>query len=128
MSTRIDLRKPFMIVLTASFLAWLGLWLWGNSSGRFLHHEEIEPAARWVASSFSWPAGLMTVGMMLPTSLPLVALFHGLTRQRSDQPVLVALLLAGYLGVWTLFGGLAHPGDRRLHEVVHALPWLEERA
>jgi predicted metal-binding membrane protein len=70
----------------------------------------------------------MTVGMMLPTSLPLVALFHGLTRQRSDQPLLVALLLTGYVGVWTLFGGLAHLGDRRLHEVVHELPWMEERA
>jgi predicted metal-binding membrane protein len=133
MSTRIDLRKPFMIVLTALvLLAWLGLWLWGNSpSGRFLHHEEIEPAAEggWVLLIL-FVAGwsLMTVGMMLPTSLPLVALFHGLTRQRSDQPLLVALLLTGYLGVWTLFGGLAHLGDRRLHEVVHALPWLEERA
>jgi predicted metal-binding membrane protein len=133
MSIRVDLRKPFTVVFVALILlAWLGLWQWGNSpSGRFLHHEEIDHAA---GGGWSLPilfvAGwsLMTVAMMLPTSLPLVTLFHGLTRQRSDQPLLVALLLAGYLGVWTLFGGLAHMGDRRLHEAVHDLPWLQEHA
>ncbi len=133
MSARIDLRTPFVIVFMALVvLAWLGLWQWGHApSGRFLHHEEVTHAAE---GNWSLPilfvAGwsLMTVAMMLPTSLPLVALFHGLTRQRADQPLLVALLLTGYLGVWTLFGSLAHLGDRRLHEAVHALPWLKENA
>jgi predicted metal-binding membrane protein len=129
----IDLRKPFTAVLVALILlAWLGLWYWGNSpSGRFLHHEEIDHAAggEWTLLVF-FVAGwsLLTVAMMLPTSLPLVALFHGLTRRRPDQPLLIALLLAGYLGVWMLFGGLAHLGDQYLHEAVQDLPWLEGRA
>lgn len=133
MSAWIDLRtvKPFTAVLAALvFLAWLGLWQWGNSpSGRFLQHEEIEHAAegsRTLLILFVAGWSLMTVAMMLPTSLPLVALFQRLTQRRPNQPLLVALLLAGYLGVWTLFGGLVHLGDRRLHEAVHDLPWLAE--
>jgi predicted metal-binding membrane protein len=131
MTTRIDLRKPFAAVFTALVLvAWLGLWLWGQSpSGRFLHHEQVGHAADngWtflVLFVAGW--SLMTVAMMLPTTWPLVTMFHGLTRRRGDQPALIALLLAGYLGVWSLFGGLAHMGDQRLHEAAHRLPWLAE--
>jgi predicted metal-binding membrane protein len=133
MSEHIDLRKPFVVAFVALVaLAWLGLWQWGNSpSSRFLHHEEITHVTEggW-SHPILFVAGwcLMAAAMMLPTSLPLVALFHGLTRQRWDRPILVALLLAGYLGVWTLFGGLAHLSDQRLHEVVHHLPWLHENA
>ena len=67
-------------------LAWLTLWLWGQSPyGRLLNHDELSGpdlsnglvvlviVVGWI---------LMIVAMMLPTSLPLVALFHRLTRQR----------------------------------------------
>lgn len=133
MATYVDIRKPFTAVFAALLLlAWLGLWQWGHSpAGRFLHHEEIAHAAEggWtllIVFMAGW--SLMTVAMMLPTSMPLVALFHALTRRRADQPLLVALLLAGYIGVWTLVGSLLHLGDQRLHQAVHDLPWLEERA
>jgi predicted metal-binding membrane protein len=69
---------------------------------------------------------LMTVAMMLPTSLPLVALFHSLVRQRQDQTRLVVLLVLGYLGVWVLFGAVAHLGDRGLHEAVERSGWLAD--
>jgi predicted metal-binding membrane protein len=133
MFRRIDLREPFALIFVLLIVfAWIGLWQWGNSpAGRFLHHEEIGHGAEggWTLLAF-FVAGwsLMTVAMMLPTSLPLVVLFHGLTRRRADQSLLVALLLVGYLGVWTLFGGLLHWADQRLHQAVHALPWLEDRA
>ena len=42
--------------------------------------------------------------MMLPTSLPLVTLFRAMIRQRANRCRLVLLLLAGYLGVWMVFG------------------------
>jgi predicted metal-binding membrane protein len=133
MPAHIDRSKPFVTVFVALILlAWLGLWQWGNfPSGRFLHHAAMDHAAeggwvRLVLFVMGW--SLMTAAMMLPTSLPLVALFHGLTRRRPDQSLLMALLLTGYIGVWTLFGGLAHLGDRRLHEAVHEVPWLEEPA
>ena len=71
---------------------------------------------------------LMTTAMMLPTTLPLLALFHGLTRRRPDRYLLVALLIAGYLGVWALFGLIAHSGDLQLHALVERIDWLAERA
>jgi len=71
---------------------------------------------------------LMTVAMMLPTSLPLVTLFHAFVRKRPHQLRLVALLVAGYLGVWTLFGGLVHLGDRGVHAAVEQSGWLQANA
>jgi predicted metal-binding membrane protein len=67
----------------------------------------------------------MTVAMMLPTSLPLVALFYGMTAQRPDRLRLLLLLLAGYLGLWTLFGVAVHLGDFVLHDFVGSTAWLE---
>jgi predicted metal-binding membrane protein len=53
---------------------------------------------------------VMIVAMMLPTSLPLIGMFHRMTRQRTDRALLISLVLAGYLLVWTLFGVIALPG------------------
>jgi predicted metal-binding membrane protein len=113
-------------------LAWLSLWLWGQSPyGRLLHHDELSRAdlgdgllvlvmvAGWI---------LMIVAMMLPTSLPLVALFHRLTRQRQDHAWLMGLLLAGYLGLWAVFGLVVHVGDALLHAAVAQSAWLGAHA
>jgi predicted metal-binding membrane protein len=70
----------------------------------------------------------MTVAMMLPTSLPLLELFRRLTRRRPDRMALVALLVAGYLGVWIAFGVVAHVGDWLLHQVVERVFWLKANA
>src|SRR5260370_14581909 len=71
---------------------------------------------------------VMLVAMMLPTSLPLVAMFHRLTRSRVDHRRLVGLLLVGYVGIWTLFGMLVYVGDSFLHAAVAGSPWLADRA
>jgi predicted metal-binding membrane protein len=71
---------------------------------------------------------LMTVAMMLPTSLPLVTLFHFITRRRSDHTLLVALLITGYLSIWILFGFAAHIGEWGLHETVEHNGWLGTNA
>ena len=106
-------------------LTWVALWLWGESPyGRFLSHEElghtrgagVEYALVVVLFVAAWT--LMTVAMMLPTSLPLVALFRSLVRKRADRARLVALVVLGYLAVWTLFGVVAHLFDRVVHDVV----------
>lgn len=119
------------VLLSLSVAAWLSLWLWGRSPyARFLSHHALEEVrddgllilifiASWV---------LMIVAMMLPTSLPLVTVFERLTRQRRDRRFLLALLLVGYLGVWTLFGGVVYLGDTLLHELVHRSRWLEAHA
>src|SRR3712207_3827837 len=97
-------------------LAWLALWVWGQSPyGRFLSHHSLEAlrgdggGALMLVFVAGWT--LMVVAMMLPTSLPLVALFRTLVRGRPDRARLTVWLIAGYLAVWTLFGVLVYCGD-----------------
>jgi len=130
----LETHKPFLALATALIvLAWLELTLWSLSPyAKYLNHEilghlpvSVSPQYLALLTVFLFGWVLMTVAMMLPTSLPLVTLFYRLTQRRSDQVLLMSLLIAGYLSVWTLFGMLAHVGDLLVHEVVHRAPWLE---
>src|SRR5687768_14487303 len=105
MMVRVENRKLFISLLVAlAALAWLGLWLWGESPyGRFLDHSQLsevtgEDASLLVFFVAGWT--LMVFAMMLPTSLPLIALFHTMTRRRPDHKWLLALLVTGYVGTW----------------------------
>jgi predicted metal-binding membrane protein len=113
-------------------LAWISLFAWGLSPyGRFLSHEELGDVGlenSYVVILFVAGWTLMTVAMMLPTSWPLLTLFNTMTRQRVDRGRLLALVITGYLGVWTLFGLFVHTGDRMLHEMVESSAWLSSRA
>jgi predicted metal-binding membrane protein len=70
----------------------------------------------------------MIVAMMLPTSLPLLTMFHRMTRRRPNGFQLVGLVIAGYLLIWTLFGVVALFGDGLLHVLVEQNIWLEANA
>ena len=122
-------RRLFAALLMALIaLAWLALWVWGQSPyGRFLNHHSLEAVRGNAALMLVFVAGwiLMVVAMMLPTSLPLVALFRTLVRGRPDRTRLTVLLIAGYLAVWTLFGVLVYCGDWILHGAVEGSTWLE---
>jgi predicted metal-binding membrane protein len=123
-----DRRLLFAALMAALIaLAWLALWVWGQSPyGRFLSHHGLEAVRGNAALMLVFVAGwtLMVVAMMLPTSLPLVALFRTLVRGRPDRARLTALLVAGYLAVWTLFGVLVYCGDFVLHGAVERSAWL----
>jgi predicted metal-binding membrane protein len=127
-------RRVFTALLVALVgLAWLSLWLWGQSPyGRFLSHAELRDAGLSTGFSLSvvyvvgWT--LMTVAMMLPTSLPLVLLFDRFIQDRPNRRRLVTLLLLGYLGTWSLFGLSIHQLDRGLHWAVESIGWLEANA
>jgi predicted metal-binding membrane protein len=127
-----DRRYVLLLMGGLIALAWLTLWLWGQSPyGRLLNHDELSRADLGnglvvLVIVVGWT--LMIVAMMLPTSLPLVALFHRLTRQRQDHALLVGLLLAGYLSMWTAFGMVVHVGDGLLHAAVAQSAWLEAHA
>jgi predicted metal-binding membrane protein len=132
-----DDRRPFLVSMAALIaMTWLALGIWSVSPyARFLDHEvlgelEFSISAEYLVFLLIFVAGwtLMTVAMMLPTSTPLVMLFRRLTRQRPDRLQLVVLLIVGYLGVWTLFGALAHFGDLLVHETVEQSVWLESNA
>ena len=121
-------------LLALIVLAWVSLWIWSSSPwGRFLGHEEGGEAGLaddYLVLLLVFVAGwtLMTVAMMLPTSLPLVTLFRALVRRRPDGGVLVALVVVGYLAVWTLFALVVHAGDRGIHAAVHHDAWLDDNA
>jgi predicted metal-binding membrane protein len=132
MWTKVDTRRPLVILLlTLSVLAWLALWLWGQSPySRYLDHHNLEAVtgnlglmplfiAAWV---------VMTIAMMLPTSLPLITLFETFTRQRPTHTRLVMLLVGGYLGAWSLFGVIIYASDYLLHQIIGHVHWLEENA
>lgn len=125
-------RHIFPLLLSTLILvAWLALWLWGTSPyGRYLSHHALDEVRGGGLAMLIFIAGwtLMTVAMMLPTSLPLIVLFRGLVRQRPARRLLVALLLSGYLLVWTVFGALVYAGDAVLHALVASGGWLATNA
>ena len=120
-------------------IAWISLWAWSAGPyGRYLEHGnwfDLGPAAFLcralpggdvVVPAIIHTAGWVTmiVAMMLPTSLPLLNRFERVTAQRGDSRRLLALVVAGYLGVWTVFGLLAHGLDWLVQEAVARAPWL----
>jgi predicted metal-binding membrane protein len=110
--------------------AWAALALLGASAYApyFSHSGAVGPGALPpVAGALVFVAGwtLMSVAMMLPSSLPLVTVFRTITE---GAPALVALLVAGYLATWAVFGFVALVGDGLLHEAVDAWPALAARA
>jgi predicted metal-binding membrane protein len=134
---RVDNRRyfgPMLIGLIA--LAWVVLIAWGESPyGRFLDHGEFgEVDLGLNAESLGYMAlfvggwTLMTFAMMLPTSLPLIDMFRRMTAKREDAGLLMVLLIAGYILIWTAFGVAALFGDRLIHLAVNNSAWLEENA
>lgn len=121
------------VVGTLVVLSWIALVLWSWSPySRFLSHEGVgevaafsgDYAALFVVFVAGWT--LMTVAMMLPTSLPLLAFFQSLVRVRRDRLSLVALLVTGYLSVWIAFAMVVHAGDQGIHAAVERSGLLEE--
>ncbi len=95
-------------------LAWLTLAVWEQTPyGRYLDHGgwlqsglaaticRALPAGPLVLPALLYVAGwvLMTVAMMLPTTLPLLAIFARMTSSKSDRGLLLALLILGYLSI-----------------------------
>ncbi len=123
-------ERLFLGLLVALIaLAWVSLWVWGQSPyGRFLDHEaltEVTSADLRLLVFFVAAWTLMIAAMMLPTTLPLIALFRTITSDRSNQLALVGLLAAGYLGVWMGFGVLVHVADLVVHEAAEQIKWLD---
>ncbi len=114
-------------------MAWLALWASGASRyGFFLHHHElahpvmVRPGLFVLLFVGGW--AVMTVAMMLPTTLPLITAFHTITRRRMDRPLLVTLVIGGYLVTWTLFGVVVYLGQVVLRWLVGASPWVAEHS
>lgn len=114
-------------------LAWCALWLGeqGPLGHSLVHsgHAAHMGMSQWTLSAI-FVAGwvVMTVAMMLPTSSPLILLFHRMVGDRPHAAWLVWLLIAGYLAVWTTFGLLVHLLTLAFQSLAAVLPWLAENA
>jgi predicted metal-binding membrane protein len=132
MWTARDARLSLLTIAALIGLAWLALVAWGASPyGRYLGHHELgslrlgaQPLLA-VVLLLGWL--LMTVAMMLPTSLPLLALFARMTARRADS-LLLPLLVGGYLAVWAGFGLAAYTSDLGVHALIERGGWLSEHA
>jgi predicted metal-binding membrane protein len=128
---------PLMVALAAT--AWASLWLWGQSPyARYLDHRiwthvgvpgeicRTVPGGAAALTGFLVASGwvLMLAAMMLPTTLPLLDIFRRLTAQRPDRRWLMALVVTGYLAIWTVFGLAAHLADWVLGSAVQESDWL----
>ena len=134
---RVDNRRYFAVVLLALVaLAWLALIAWGQSPyARFLDHGRLDEVSLGLTGKSAgvilvfvvgWT--VMTVAMMLPTSLPLFNLFQRLVERRPNATLLVAILITGYLAIWSLFGFLALAGDWAVHAAVEQFSWLDRNS
>jgi predicted metal-binding membrane protein len=115
-------------------LAWYALWLWGRLPyGHLLLHGPVHPGmvahSPWLfAGVFVTGWTLMTIAMMLPTSFPLIVMFHRIVRDRSAAARLVLLLVLGYLVSWLLCGLLLQFVNWFLQAGVARLVWRANAA
>ena len=107
-------------------LAWLTLAAWSVSPWqRWLDHGgwadttwlaevcRALPQGQRLAPALAYASAwlLMITAMMLPTTLPLLAIFRRIVGARHDAKALVAALVAGYAVVWLGFGIVVYAID-----------------
>jgi predicted metal-binding membrane protein len=124
--------------LLLALLAWALLWAWAASPwGRYLDHGDWTriglvgsicaalPAGDRLVPAALYSAGwvLMLSAMMLPTTLPVLAVFQRMVAQRADRLLLLGLVVAGYLAAWGVFGIAAHLADLALAAAVRQSAW-----
>lgn len=126
-STRRDRVILAGLLVGLAVAAWAALWSWQASPyAEYLGHDGDAGSLPMTAILFSLGWLLMIVAMMLPSSTPLVVTFGALVGRRRHPGQLVALLVAGYLAIWSAFGLAAWIADRGVHAAVDRVPWLAD--
>jgi predicted metal-binding membrane protein len=70
---------------------------------------------------------VMTGAMMLPSSLPMLQLFAGVSRNQQRPRLVLGAFVAAYFAVWTGFALAALVTDAGLHTVADRWSWLDAR-
>jgi len=117
---------PWVLVVAAWALA--GLSVLTNQSYLINHHYLLEESHLPVLVALfvflaCWQ--VMTVGMMMPSSMPMVYMIVHAGRQQSRPHAVPGAFLAGYAVVWTVFALVAFLGDTQIHWLVDHWPWLD---
>jgi predicted metal-binding membrane protein len=114
-------------VLGSAALGWLALLALSTSPWTgFFGHAALQHlgAHPWAVAFMAAGWILMVVAMMLPTTLPLLALFGRVTAEREDRWRLRAILVGAYVLVWVAAGAVMHAGDFGIHRLVDHWHWL----
>jgi predicted metal-binding membrane protein len=73
----------------------------------------------------SWQ--LMTAAMMLPSSMPMMAMYLRVSRNHARPVMLFSVFMLGYFVVWTGFAVVALLNDAGVHWLADRVPILDER-
>jgi predicted metal-binding membrane protein len=132
-------RVSLALVVALVALAWVAVAGWSASPWRrWLDHGAWSDLAWLAAVCRTIPAGerivpalayalawiLMIAAMMLPTTLPLLALFRRIVGDRRDAGVLIATVALGYAVAWLAFGVLAYAADALVREAAATSGYL----
>jgi predicted metal-binding membrane protein len=122
---RVPVIWPWLVVVAAWVLA--GLSVLTNQSSLINHHYLLEQSHLPVLVALVvFLAGfqVMTVGMMLPSSMPMIYIMAHASRKPGQPRTIQLAFLAGYAVVWTGFAAAAFLGDSLIHQLVHSWLWL----
>ena len=110
-----------------SLASWAMLWRFGAVLHGPVHHVHSGQQSSFLLVFVgSWT--VMTMAMMLPTSVPLVATFQAIAGDRPDWPQLVALVVIGYLLMWAAVGLLFYGGGVLFQQFVANRAWAQARS
>jgi len=103
-------ERQFKATLLGAFilLSWAVLWAWSQTHHGQHSHQPVASILPVLFFAAGWT--LMTVAMMLPTTFPLLGLFHAMIADRRHSASLIGLCITGYLIAWVSFGILAYFG------------------
>ncbi len=116
---------PWLVVGAAWALA--GLSVLTNQSCLINHHYLLEESHLPVLVALVvFLAGfqVMTVGMMLPSSIPMLSMMAHASRKQGQPRMIQLAFMAGYAVVWMAFAAAAFLGDTLIHQLVHHWLWL----
>ena len=127
----LERRRLPVAVPAAIALAWVAA-VAAHVTGvadRFHHHALLAHGGVGLAglAGYALVWCVMVAAMMLPSAVPLLRLFAGVSAGQDGRGRLLAWFVGGYLAVWALFGGAALAFDDGVHRLTHALPWLAAR-
>lgn len=118
--------RPVLLLAATVVAAWLAMMAADMAGWQpVLHHHHLIEGGLplWAAFGLFLPAWLvMVVGMMLPSSLPMLVAQGRLARREARPGAARAAFLGAYLATWALFGGIALFGDAGVHHLVDASP------
>jgi predicted metal-binding membrane protein len=116
---------PWLVVAAAWTLALMAVLT--NQSSLINHHYLLEESHLPVLVALviflaCWQ--VMVVGMMLPSSMPMLYIMVHASRRQGRPCTIQLAFLAGYAIVWTGFAAAAFLGDTLIHQLMHRWLWL----